>query len=313
MPELTVNDAALTVRAPVSMEVAAAERELAGRGLALGEFHPPIGSPGFTFAGWLKAPLIPAHGYDGANLLERLVSIEGRTASGVELRTNPAPRSAAGPDLNFLLASAPGISSIEAVSLRVLPAAVSPSTAVYEFKSVEKAVLLLGGLAHAGAHFRSARFFSDGVRNLLLMVHDAGSDLGRARRAHCERLIATAGGAGTDPPAEGFPESGGDAFEAYARYPDAAAFPAAWKVLSGSGVEHFVLYRYGREGVSMRYPIEALGADRNRVLIEAGRAAGGRGGMMVMEGGALGTDGGTEAVERIARRISEAVSGAGTR
>jgi hypothetical protein len=295
----------MSVRVPVRMEVAEAVSFLRNQGMELGEFHPPVGTGGFTFGDWLAVPLIPARHYDVATLLEKIVSVEGTAASGSAIRTNTAPRSATGPDLNYLLGSTAGdLAGIEGLLLRVRPLASAPAMSAYRMAGIPKAMSALGALAHGRAYFESVRFASGPAGNILSIVHDNGTELGRARKAYCERLVSAAGGSAVASAESAVEDLGGtDFFELYAPYGRGSAVTETAKALARHGINGCFLYRYGREGVSFRFPVDSITDDRNKVLIEAGRAARGRGGMMVIEGGAFGTNGEVGAVSSLLESV----------
>jgi len=306
-----LNSEAMAVRVPVSMGVAELQDFLKSKGYTLGEFHPPVsGGKSFAISDWLKEPLIPACHYDCAFLPERIISIEGSSLSGRVLKTNSAPRSATGPDLNFLISASHGEAAVvEAVKLRIKKAPGVPVCSSYEMGNLGVTVKALASLAHERAFFESIRmemFDAQGWSTVISLTHDVETELGRARMAFCDKLITSAGGSKTgekvlgELPAEFLP---GEIFEIYTAYDDYRGIAEAAGCMRRSGARRGWLYRYGREGLSVRFSLKDLKVPAEEAIAEARSAGMLFGACEVKTGGPLGTNGKCEVVEKIYKRV----------
>ncbi|MBI5529740.1 MAG: FAD-binding oxidoreductase [Deltaproteobacteria bacterium] len=333
-----INSKAMLVKTPVEVRVDDLEAELGRHGFTLGAFQPPAGSnPAFTVADWLADPLIPPCNWAGGTLLDRIVSISAQGKGG-RLVTNMAPRSATGPDLNYLVSSTAGaLARVREIWLRVHPAPSARGEAVYRFDLLERAAAALASLAHRKAKIEAAHFTSNGSFHTLVLVHDTGTDLGRARAQFADTIVRAAGAAtaeagvsvepvdpggraGLAVRVEALPSGSADVLaecgrarkdgvEVYARYSNLAAIREAGGALERLGSRCGALWRYGTEGFSVLFGFDGkTPPDAARV---ASDAAAGRGGMVVRCGGAFLTNGGSPVIEGIFRRIGIALDAEG--
>jgi hypothetical protein len=220
------------------------------------------------------------------------VSIEAEGLGG-RLETNQSPRSATGPDLNYLVvASGDAVARVNRLTLRVKRMAQKPVESAWETGTIHAAAGALGELVHEMAFFSAARFYSGGPAgiNRLVITGDAADGLGMERIAHCCRVVGrqascsfsdAAGCAG----APFWPRESGSV-EVYAPYSGAEALDEAAAVLFDAGSTGAWLYRYGREGISLRFRSDAGGA-LDKVAAKAGKVVWGAGGRVVHRGGAL--------------------------
>jgi FAD/FMN-containing dehydrogenase len=329
-----INKQAMIVRTPVEAKVSDLESFLGRYGFTLGAFQPPVGTdPAFTVAGWLNDPLIPPCNWAGGTLLERIVSVTAEGRSG-RLVTNMAPRSATGPDLNYLLASTIGtLARIRVLWLRVRPAPVKRAEVILHFDRLGHALGALAALAHRKAHLESAHFVSQGGFHTLVLVHDEGTDLGRARAKFADSIVRAAGGvnaeagvsvdrndpkggAGLVVKVENLPSNAADvislfgtgdararAVELYAPYSRSVELDNAAAELAGLGARCGVVYRYGTEGCSILFMFDA-DADRAAALDSPAGAA-----MMVRGGGAFLTAGANPALSSVFERLRQGLNG----
>ena len=293
MNDFLINHDGMTIKAPANSTVSELEAFLNSSGYTLGRFHAPVGTDtALTIAGWLKDPLVPPMYYEGA-LPELVVSIDASGPLG-GLITNPAPRSATGPDINYLVVGVRDLAEVRSVLLRIKVRAGTLVEQAYSFSALEPAITALAALAHGKSCFEWAYLVADGPGDVVVTVgHDTASELGRARKAHVERLVSSCGGS----PADGVraaPDSG-RSIELWAPYNAARALQGSCEVLFEGGAGPCRVYRYGKEGVSIAFG--AVVAEK--VKEDAHRVVAASGGFIVQGGGAFGVNGNPAALDRI--------------
>ena len=202
---LAVDDAALTVTAQTGIMGRRLEDELEAKGYTLGHFPQSIDIS--TLGGWIAARSAGQKSARYGRLEEMILGLEVVLPGGRIVRTNPAPATAAGPDLARLFVGSEGtLGVVTEATLAIRPAPVVVSHGAYAFptfggglealrraerEELRPAVMRLYDETDVGIAFRDAPERPDGALLILRFEGDAlAADEERAVRG----IVEAAGG-----------------------------------------------------------------------------------------------------------------------
>lgn len=209
---LDVNEVSLQARAQAGMMGNAFEAALNQRGYTAAHFPQSIDIS--TVGGWVATRSSGQFSSRYGSIEDALAGLEVVLADGTVVRTRPAPRAAAGPDLRQIFLGSEGtLGVITEVVLRIYPLPAQRELAAFRFSTFAQGLEAIRGLIRDGWRPPVIRLYDEieAARNfpgtaptdqsLLLLLSEGPASLTRAEAEACAEWCARNGGTSTGPSA----------------------------------------------------------------------------------------------------------------